>query len=116
MQSKTRAWRQTLTQDTTPLLEKMKTITAIFKKIGSKILSDDKLNPLMLKKTDTREMKQILQKHFDQGQYQTLIEYLHKFSERQIWTMRDSGNLFLQEELLLPGASNQRLNIDLCIN
>ena len=97
------------------MIDKIKVVGEIFKRIGSKLLSEDKLLPLMQRKASKpQEVKHTISKNFEQGQFQTLMEYLGHFSEKHV-AGSECGK-FLQDvpELVNP-ASNQKPNIDLCI-
>ena len=114
MSSKTRTWRQTLTQDTA-MIDKIKTVNEIFKRIGSKVVQEDKLIPLLKKKAQPQELKQALQKQFEQGQFQTLMEYLGFFSEKHV-VQSECGKFLQDVPELISSVSNLRQNSDTCIN
>lgn len=50
------------------MIDKIKVVGEIFKRIGSKLLSEDKLLPLMQRKASKpQEVKHTISKNFEQG-------------------------------------------------
>ena len=73
--------RQGLNSNDSWMSETIKTaLTNVLKGVGSKLVKNDRLLPLLEKKSQLNEMKTTLQR-FDQAQqYSILIEYLFTFA------------------------------------
>lgn len=113
MSSKNKTWRAILTSVETPYTEKIRVVSDILKKVGTKIVKNERLIPLLEKKM---EMKQALVK-FETSQYLTLIEYLFQFSTNHVVTTRESGTcLFDCPDLRINCGSTRREKIDQCLN
>ena len=89
----------------------MKIISEILKKVGTKVVKNERLIPLLEKKT---EVKQALMK-FENQQYMMLIEYLFMFANRHVVITRETGTCLSDCPDLRSTGSNRREKIDVCL-
>ena len=117
MPSKIKQWRSTLTSTETSLTDKVKTVSDVLKKIGTKIVKKDELTPLLEKKAQPGEMKTLLSK-IDIHYQATLIEYLAYLCGRHVVSTRESCKFLYDcpEFSQLASGGGNRDKYDQCVN
>ena len=98
----------------TPMPDKMKAVSELFKKVGKKLVNSERLTPITEKKAQPQEVKGSLLK-FEQVQYATLMEHLYAFAAKHVVTTRESGTCLLDCYSLQGTSQNRRLQVDACL-